>query len=98
MFKIIDTDNSGSIEYQEFIRACISKEALFDENLLNFAFSFFDRQKIGQITIYGLNYIFSDENIIPERILKILVDEIDSNGDGQICYNDFKRMMRQLVS
>ena len=94
IFKFVDTDNSSSIEYQEFIRACITKESLINDDILNFAFGFFDKDGSGQITVQELYDVFSAENIVSENILKLIIDEIDTNGDGQISFDEFKNMMK----
>ena len=97
VFRVVDSDNSGSIEYQEFIRACITKESLINDDILNFAFGFFDKDGSGQITVQELHNIFSAENIVSERMLKVIVDEIDTNGDGQISFDEFKNMMKFIA-
>jgi calcium-dependent protein kinase len=101
IFKRVDNDKSGFIEYQEFIRACINKEHILDETNLRFAFQFFDKDGSGQITVEELQEVFAqgEENYnVSLRVLKLLVEEIDTNKDGQISYEEFRDMMIKIMS
>ena len=94
IFKQIDTDNSGTIEYTEFISACIEKNVYLNEQKLKDAFSLFDSDKSGKI---------SRDEI--EKVLKLGVNskEIDSimakhdvNKDGEIDFKEFMTMMEEI--
>ena len=43
IFKKIDGDNNGYIEYEEFVRAAVDKQMFLNENILKFAFRYFDK-------------------------------------------------------
>lgn len=59
MFKAVDTDNSGYIEYQEFVTAAINqKEMTTNENLLA-AFKMFDKDGSGVITADDIRRVLS---------------------------------------
>ncbi|XP_057421700.1 calcium-dependent protein kinase SK5 [Lotus japonicus] len=89
-----DIDNSGTIDYGEFIAATVHLNKLErEENLLS-AFSYFDKDGSGYITIdeiqeackeFGLDDIHIDD----------MVKEIDQDNDGQIDYGEFAAMMRK---
>ncbi|EXB64077.1 Calcium-dependent protein kinase SK5 [Morus notabilis] len=89
-----DIDNSGTIDYGEFLAATVHLNKLErEENLLS-AFSFFDKDGSGFITIdelqqacreFGLNDVHLDE----------MIKEIDQDNDGQIDYGEFAAMMRK---
>ena len=94
IFNQIDTDKSGSIEYTEFISACIEKNVYLNEERLREAFSLFDSDKSGKIS----------RNEI-ERVLKLGVNskEIDAimakhdtNKDGEIDFKEFLEMMKEI--
>ena len=40
----LDQDNSGYIEYEEFLRATVDTESILTEKNLQFAFNFFDME------------------------------------------------------
>jgi calcium-dependent protein kinase len=89
-----DIDNNGTLDYGEFIAATVHLNKLErEENLLS-AFSYFDKDGSGYITIdeiqaackeFGLDDIHIDE----------MVKEIDQDNDGQIDYGEFAAMMRK---
>ena len=39
---MVDTDNNGSIDYSEFITACINKEDILSKERLRLAFNIID--------------------------------------------------------
>ena len=94
IFKQIDTDNSGNIEYTEFISACIEKNIYLNEEKLKEAFKLFDADGSGKI---------SRDEI--EKVLKLgsnskEIDNImakhDTNKDGEIDFNEFLDMMKEI--
>jgi len=99
MFSTADADNSGFIDYEEFIRACMDKEKILTETNLKFAFSFFDKDNSGHITIEELEVVFcgNGKNSIDKNVLKEIVEEADINKDGQISFNEFKVMMMSNI-
>jgi len=50
MFKSVDSDNSGFIDYTEFIVAAVDKEALETNDFLMVAFKMFDKDDSGSIS------------------------------------------------
>ncbi|KAF4349816.1 hypothetical protein F8388_024192 [Cannabis sativa] len=90
-----DIDNSGTINYGEFLAATVHLNKLErEENLLS-AFSFFDKDGSGFITIdelqqackeFGLNDFHLDE----------MIQEINQDNNGQIDYGEFLAMMRKV--
>jgi calcium-dependent protein kinase len=98
IINLIDTDNNGFIEYEEFISASINKKlVLTEENLLN-AFQLFDKDRCGQITISTLKQVLGHDSNVSELVWKDMVDKIDKNGDGVISYKEFKDMMKEVIN
>ena len=50
MFKYADSDNSGFIDYTEFIVATVSQEELTENGFLETAFKMFDKDGSGTIS------------------------------------------------
>jgi calcium-dependent protein kinase len=102
IFKTIDADNNGYIEYAEFIIGCIAKEQFVKkENLFRSAFGFFDKDSSGGITLDELVYFFfkNESELIREKnkqLLESILNEIDANRDGQISYKEFYNMMLKI--
>ncbi|PSS30846.1 Calcium-dependent protein kinase [Actinidia chinensis var. chinensis] len=89
-----DIDNSGTIDYGEFLAATVHLNKLErEENLLS-AFSFFDKDSSGYITIDELQQACKEFGL-SEVHLDEMIKEIDQDNDGQIDYGEFAAMMRK---
>jgi calcium-dependent protein kinase len=100
IFKNIDMDNNGYIEYEEFVRAAVSKERFLNENVLRFAFRYFDKDGSGEITFDEIEDVFresvADKNKVHESLQKI-IGEVDANGDGVISFDEFSNIMKKML-
>ncbi|KAL6338025.1 hypothetical protein AAG906_010589 [Vitis piasezkii] len=89
-----DIDNSGTIDYGEFLAATVHLNKLEREENLVSAFSFFDKDKSGYITIDELQQACKEFGL-SEAHLDDMIKEIDQDNDGQIDYGEFAAMMRK---
>ena len=100
IYKNIDMDNNGYIEYEEFVRAAVSKERFLSENILKYAFRYFDKDGSGEITFDEIEEVFkqsiADKNKVHESLKKI-VSEVDINGDGVISFDEFSTVMKKML-
>ena len=99
IFEKLDRDHNNYIGYEEFVRAAVDKSIFLDENVLRFAFKYFDQNDSGEITYESISSIFK-EHIKSKRIdesLKKIMDEVDKNKDGKIEYPDFCELMRKIL-
>ena len=91
----IDQDKSGQISIEEFLRATINYENLVTEKNLKYAFDYFDKDHSGYLSpdeikeVLGLN----DNSEETMKLVNDIMKEVDTNGDGQISYEEFKAMM-----
>lgn len=103
IFKNIDADNNGYIEFEEFVRGCIDKEKLLSEDVLKFAFRYFDKDGSGEITREEIKEIFfanvkKNDNVNLEQQLEYIISEVDINGDGKISIDEFAHMMKNMIN
>ena len=102
IFEKIDTNNSGFIESEEFIRACINPRIFNSENLLKIAFDYFDENGDGYISIEQLQKKFlqssKNKSSVAKRELKDLFQSIDEDKDGYISFQEFSWMMRNIIN
>jgi calcium-dependent protein kinase len=92
----LDTNQSGFIDYTEFLAGCMRSKIYMKEDILRTAFEFFDVDKSGFITIDELRQVLgSDEMKLPENEIEILIKEVDINNDNQVDYKEFFEMMRK---
>jgi calcium-dependent protein kinase len=92
IFLLLDGANRGVIEYEEFLRATLDQNILLSDENLVYAFNFFDKDNIGRISVEKIKTFFVDENV-SENVFRSIFNEIDSNGDGEIDFDEFKDMM-----
>ena len=100
IYKNIDMDNNGYIEYEEFVRAAVSKERFINENVLRFAFRYFDKDGSGEITFDEIEDLFKQSITDKAKVhesLKQIISEVDSNGDGIISFNEFSDIMKKML-
>ena len=98
LIKNIDSDNNGFITFEEFLMASINKEKILTEKNLKMAFDVFDRDKSGGISHDELKYILGEYNPnAREYLWKKMIQQIDLNKDGQISYEEFHKMMMDVI-
>ena len=90
-FSLIDGDKKGYINYEEFLRASLGRKKILTDNILKYAFSFFDSNNTGFIRKKKMKSFFG--NKVDENTFKNIFDEIDSDKDGKINFKDFKAML-----
>jgi calmodulin len=90
----IDADGSGSMDFNEFIFLIIKKMKDLDlEEEMKEAFRVFDKDGNKVLTAHEMRQIFMDMKGIPENEIEMMIKEADLDGDGQIDYEEFLRMM-----
>lgn len=96
LFWQADIDNNGSIDYGEFLAATVHLNKLEREENLVGAFSFFDKDGSGYITIdelqqackeFGLSDVHLDE----------MIKEIDQDNVSLFCFLGFTAHLKKLV-
>jgi len=99
IFKNIDSDNNGYIEYEEFVRASIDKGKLLTDSILRYTFDYFDKDKSGEITVDELKQVFcmDQNNNISDDLINEMVNQVDLDGNKVITYEEFKDMLRKII-
>ena len=96
IISIVDADGNGYIECEEFIRAGIDKRKILTSENLQLVFSYFDLDKNGYITPDEIKEVLDQEGFFDDKVWTKLIKEIDINGDGEISFIEFKKMMNLL--
>ena len=91
-FIILDGDRDGVIDYEEFLRACLPRNEILNDEILAFAFNFFDKDHSGFIKVDQIKIYFVNQNVSEDVFINIF-EEIDTNGDGKIDFGEFKQLM-----
>jgi calcium-dependent protein kinase len=87
IFNSVDVGKSGHIMYNEFIAATLETQHQIEETNLRDAFDRLDSDGNGFISKKNLCCILG-ENCTDEYVNKV-INEVDTNGDGLISYDEF---------
>lgn len=95
-----DTDGSGVVDYTEFLAATMDKKIYHQEDVVWSAFRKFDTDNSGTIDKKELAKIIGQQEV--QEVMHIndtseveeIFSQVDSNGDGQIDFDEFLNMMR----
>ena len=102
IFKILDGNQDGEIECEEFLRAGIDKKLIKNKKVLKFMFDFLDKNRDGEISFQELKEVFYKEdpkadNKQNDEIITKLMKDIDTDLNGQISFDEFYNMMLKLI-
>ena len=95
LFKIIDTDKSGFIEYSEFLASAVDREQIINEQTLKESFDFFDKGNNGLINLNDLKVVFKKYKGFSIDDFKSIVDDVDLDENKEINFEEYKNMMLQ---
>mmetsp|Transcript_22576 Transcript_22576/g.22326 ORF Transcript_22576/g.22326 Transcript_22576/m.22326 type:complete len:469 (+) Transcript_22576:13-1419(+) len=89
----VDTDQSGEIDYTEFIAATIHSNRLLSRDRLEAAFRAFDLDGSGSISAEELKAMLGRHKNYSDSVWQAIINEVDQNGDGVIDFREFTEMM-----
>ena len=93
----LDKNCNGVIDYTEFLTAAANKERLLCEKNLRFAFNMFDINQDGKISRGELKQVFETGEQKDEQLWQDIFDEVDTNSDGEITFEEFKDCMNKVT-
>jgi calcium-dependent protein kinase len=97
IMEVVNIDEAGNINYTEFVRLSSDEEILLSSENIRKAFSFFDKDGSGSIEKAEMINWLSCGGIIPEDIIKELIDEADKDNDGTIDIQEFEEILLQKL-
>lgn len=92
-----DADGNGEIEYSEWIVATVDKNVLLTDEKLKIAFDLFDKDGGGSISATEIKETLGIGKAISQHIWDEIVAEVDIDGDGDIDFDEFAKMMKKLM-
>ena len=98
MFQAVDTDNSGFIDYTEFVVAATNQTTLTSQEKLHAAFRMFDKDGSGTISADEIREVlgFGGSNQLSAEAVDAIIKQVDENGDGDIQFEEFVTIMTSL--
>ncbi|XP_042059776.1 calmodulin-2/4-like isoform X1 [Salvia splendens] len=98
MINEVDIDGNGTIEFAEFLNLMANKMKETDaEEELKEAFKVFDTDQNGYISATELRHVMINlgEKLTDEEVEQ-MIREADLDGDGQVDYDEFVKMMMAI--
>ncbi|KAI3464780.1 hypothetical protein Pfo_021443 [Paulownia fortunei] len=95
LMEAADVDKNGTIDYIEFITATMHRHRLDKEENLYKAFQYFDIDNSGFITRDELRQAMTQYGMGDEATIDEVLDDVDTDRDGRINYDEFAAMMRK---
>ena len=92
LFKGIDVDKNGRIDYTEFIASTLNRRNYLKRDRLLEAFSMFDKDNNGHITKEEFIQVLKVEKW-QEKEIDTFIKDADKNGDGVIDYKEYLQFM-----
>ena len=92
LMREIDIDNSGSIDFYEFVRVISHKMSPSErQEEIRYAFDLFDQNQDGFLTFEELKFTMEKyfPNSIDDRQIRQIIELTDRSGHGQITFDDF---------
>jgi len=96
LFKNMDTDKSGMIDYTEFLASTMQRKVAFKADKLADAFKAFDKDNSGKISVGEIHSVLNLTDKDEKDKIKDIVDKYDINHDGEIDQEEFINMMSKL--
>ena len=99
LFVLLDGDNDGFIEYEEFLRACINRKQILTSTYLKYAFKFIDKEKTGTLDVQKIiNAFVTTPNKLLEAVFNNTLTSVDKDGDGIIGFEEFQELMLKCMN
>jgi calcium-dependent protein kinase len=98
IFKKVDTDDNGCIDYHEFLLASMKDESIFSKQNLKEAFNYLDKDGSGEISLDEIKAVLNETKVISDEAWHKIITEVDKNGDGVISFDEFLLVMQKVSS
>ena len=89
IFKSLDNDSNGTIEYQEFLTGVCNKESLFNNYNLKSAFDCIDEELKGFLTANDIKKFIFQQNKVSEKMLSEYLNQFGMKMTDKLTFDDF---------
>lgn len=93
----LDEDDSGSVDYTEFLASTLARRQFAEESVAWAAFRVFDRDDDKRISLQELTMVLHETDAhlkVGHESVQQLMQEVDKNGDGYIDFDEFKALLQ----
>ena len=96
---IADLNGNGELDYSEWLVATLKRSDMINTKKLKQAFTYFDKDASGKISLDELKEAMQGNGQeLDDDVFRDIMAEGDENGDGEIDFEEFKNMMKKLLS
>ncbi|KAL8252636.1 hypothetical protein R6Q59_036329 [Mikania micrantha] len=96
LIESVDTNGKGTLDYGEFVAISLHLKKMANDEHLHKAFSYFDKDSNGFIEPHELQKsLMEDGDEDVSNIANDIFQEVDTDKDGKISYEEFAAMMKQ---
>ena len=97
---IEEGEKTGTIDFQQFMSACVNRKKLKNKEDVKVAFRILDNDNDGKISLQDLDDIFCSYGgaKITSSIWEQLLNEADRNCDGVVSENEFTQAMHSMIA
>ncbi|KAL0453091.1 UNVERIFIED_CONTAM: Calcium-dependent protein kinase [Sesamum latifolium] len=89
-----DVDKDGYLDCGEFVAISVHLRKMGNDDHLRKAFEFFDKNESGYIEIEELREALADEAETSEDVINAIIQDVDTDKDGRISFEEFAAMMK----
>ena len=93
----VDTDNSGFVDYTEFLKAALDSKNMNSADYLKRAFDVFDSDGSGSISAAELKKMLVGGSVCEDTIWTEIIKHVDSSGNGEIDRNTFEQIILSKI-
>ncbi|KAK1359774.1 Calcium-dependent protein kinase [Heracleum sosnowskyi] len=95
LMDVADVDGNGVLNYGEFVAVTIHLQRMENDEHFRKAFTFFDKNGTGYIELDELRDALADgSGETDDDVLHEIMQEVDTDKDGKISYDEFVAMMK----
>lgn len=92
VFRAVDTNGMGTVNYGEFLAATLPTSLARDAGLIKAAFRLLDRSALGKLRGEDLELFFGPDRF-PRELLDAVIQEADLNNRGYLTCEDFQQVV-----
>lgn len=101
LMALTDLNNSGDIDYFEWLAATVESSLVTNSQKLKQAFQYFDRDRAGKISLLNIKETmgsggFSQNLGLSDLVYRDILNEVEHLGEDFITFDEFKNMMFKL--
>ncbi|KAI3833720.1 hypothetical protein MKX03_004055 [Papaver bracteatum] len=95
LIEAVDTNGKGTMDYGEFVAVSLHLQRMANDEHLRRAFSYFDKDSNGYIELQELeDALLEDGTEDCVDVANDIFQEVDTDKDGKISYDEFAAMMK----